>query len=299
MSLTGSAASLTGSRRAEARRLHSQSQARHLLTQAVIWLVLGIGMFLTLIPTAWMVFSSFKTLAEVQAIPFKMLPNQWLWENYTHVLRVTHMDRAFINSLILATTAAVVIVLTSSWGGYVFSKLEWPGRDKVLWLLISTMMIPGFLTLIPRYVVVIKLGLVNSFAGIIVPGLISTWGIFLTRQFMLGIPKDLTDAATVDGCNVFDAYWRVLLPLCTPVLAVLAIFTFDGSWNSLLWPMIVLLKRELWTIPIALNGLRTQEIFLYHYQMAGASIATIPVIITFLFLQRYIIQGVALSGLKG
>jgi multiple sugar transport system permease protein len=269
------------------------------LGQTFIWFFIGIGLVIMVIPALWMILSSFKSLAEVQSIPMTLIPSEWIWENYVKAWTVTRMERAFINSTLLATTVTLIILLTSTWGGYVFSKMEWPGRDKVLYLLLATMMIPGFLTLIPRFVIVIKAGLVNSYAGIIIPALVSTFGIFMTRQFMLGIPKDLTDAGIVDGCNVFQVYWHIILPLCKPVIAVLAIFTFDGNWNSLLWPLMVLTKRDLWTIPVTLAGLKTQEMFQYHIQMAGASIAIIPVIILFLILQRHIIQGVALSGVKG
>ena len=170
---------------------------------------------------------------------------------------------------------------------------------EVMTALLSTMMIPGFLTLIPKFVMVIKMGLMNSFAGIVVPGLVSTFGIFMCRQFMLSIPKDLSDAAIVDGCNLFGVYWRIILPLSKPVMAVLAISTFNGSWNSLLWPLMILTDHRLHTIPVTLAGLRTQEVFQYHIQMAGASIAVIPVVIIFLIFQRHIIEGVAMTGIKG
>jgi multiple sugar transport system permease protein len=270
-----------------------------LAIQVLIWIFVGGGLVIMVIPALWMVLSSFKSLAEIYQVPMRLLPQRWMWENYVEAIETTHMWRAYRNSTVLAVTQTLVVILTSTWGGYVFAKLEWPGREKVLMLLLSTMMIPGFLTLIPRFVLVIKMGMMNSFAGIIVPGMVGTFSIFMCRQFMLGIPKDLTDAAIVDGCNVLGVYWRVILPLCRPVIAVLAIFTFQGSWNSLLWPLMVLTDNRLHTIPVTLAGLRTQEIFLYHIQMAGASLAVIPVIVVFLIFQKQIIGGVALTGLKG
>jgi multiple sugar transport system permease protein len=274
-------------------------RVRRVLGQVFIWLFIGAGLVIMVVPALWLISSSLKTLAEVFAVPMRLLPQQPQWQNYIDAIETTHMGRSFRNSSILAVTSTVLAVFISTWGGYVFSKLEWRGREQVMTALLSTMMIPGFLTLIPKFVMVIKLGMMNSFAGVIVPGLVSTFGIFMCRQFMLSIPKDLTDAAIVDGCNVFGIYWRIILPLCKPVMAVLAISTFTGSWNNLLWPLMILTDQRLHTIPVTLAGLRTQEMFQYHIQMAGASIAVIPVIIIFLIFQRYIIEGVALTGIKG
>jgi multiple sugar transport system permease protein len=250
-------------------------------------------------PGVWMVMASFKTRAEIQAVPMRLLPEVFQFENYTKALEYTNFFRVFANSLIITVCITVANVFTCTWGGYTFSKLRWPGRDFVFLLILSTMMIPGFLTLIPRYVLVAKMGMLNSYAGMIIPFLTGAFGIFLTKQFMIGIPDELCDAATVDGCSALGVYWRIILPLSKPIIAVLAIFVFDWAWDDLLWGIMILTDQTMWTVPISIANLRAEVGNFYELQMAGSTLAVIPVILIFVFLQKHIIRGVALSGLKG
>jgi multiple sugar transport system permease protein len=279
--------------------LRRRQAIRKLVGQSFLWLVIIVGLIFMVLPGFWMVLSSFKTRAEIIAVPFQFWPEQLVWENYTRAIEHTKFFRVFANSLVVTVSITVANIFTCTWGGYTFGKLRWPGRDKVFLLLLSTMMIPGFLTLIPRYVLVAQLDLLNSYSGMIIPFLTGTFGIFLTKQYMLSIPDELTDAATVDGCSPLGIYWRIILPLSKPIIAVLAIFVFDWAWDDLLWGIMILTDREMWTIPVAIANLRAQAGTQVELQMAGSTLAVIPVIILFLFLQRHIIQGVALSGLKG
>jgi ABC-type glycerol-3-phosphate transport system permease component len=229
----------------------------------------------------------------------QLLPETLRWENYARAIEATKFGQVFLNSLIITVSITVANVFTCTWGGYTFGKLRWPGRDFVFMLLLSTMMIPGFLTLIPRYVLVAKMGLLNSYGGMIIPFLTGAFGIFLTKQFMTGIPNDLVDAATVDGCSALGVYWRIILPLSKPITAVLSIFVFDWAWDDLLWGIMILTDREMWTLPVAIANLRAQVGNQFEYQMAGSTLSIMPVILLFVLLQRHIVQGVALSGLKG
>ncbi|MCB0064356.1 MAG: carbohydrate ABC transporter permease [Caldilineaceae bacterium] len=272
---------------------------RWLTGQLVLWTIILAGLIFMITPAVWMVLASFKTQAEISAIPLRFWPEIWRFSNYPEAMSAMKFWYVFGNSLLITGAITIANVFTCTWGGYTFGKLRWPRRDAVFMLLLSTMMIPGFLTLIPRYVLVAKLGLLNSYGGMIIPFLTGTFGIFLTKQFMLSIPNELTDAATVDGCSAFGIYWRIILPMSKPIIAVLSIFVFDWAWDDLLWGIMILTDREMWTLPIAISNLRIQQSNQYELQMAGSTIAIIPVIILFLFLQRHIVQGVALSGLKG
>lgn len=272
---------------------------RNILRQSWLWAIIILGLIFMVTPGIWMVLASFKTRAEIQAVPMQFWPESLRFENYARAIEYTKFPRVFLNSLLVTVAITVANVFTCTWGGYTFGKLRWPGRDAVFMLLLTTMMIPGFLTLIPRYVLVAKLGLLNTYGGMIIPFLTGTFGIFLTKQYMNGIPNDLTDAATVDGCSALGVYWRIILPLSKPIIAVLAIFVFDWAWDDLLWGIMILTDREMWTLPVAIANLRAQVGNQFEYQMAGSTLSVIPVILLFIALQRHIVRGVALSGLKG
>ncbi len=272
---------------------------RWLIGQLFLWAIILAGLVFMITPAVWMILASFKTQAEISAVPLRFWPEVWRVSNYPEAMSAMKFWYVFRNSLFITAAITIANVFTCTWGGYTFGKLRWPGRDFVFMLLLSTMMIPGFLTLIPRYVLVAKMGLLNSYGGMIIPFLTGTFGIFLTKQFMLSIPDELSDAATVDGCSAFGIYWRIILPMSKPIIAVLSIFVFDWAWDDLLWGIMILTEREMWTLPIAISNLRIQQSNQYELQMAGSTIAIIPVILLFLVLQRHIVQGVALSGLKG
>jgi multiple sugar transport system permease protein len=272
---------------------------RWLIGQLFLWTIILAGLVFMITPAIWMILASFKTQAEISAVPLRFWPEVWRVSNYPEAMSAMKFWYVFRNSVFITAAITIANVFTCTWGGYTFGKLRWPGRDFVFMILLSTMMIPGFLTLIPRYVLVAKLGLLNSYGGMIIPFLTGTFGIFLTKQFMLSIPDELSDAATVDGCSAFGIYWRIILPMSKPIIAVLSIFVFDWAWDDLLWGIMILTEREMWTLPIAISNLRIQQSNQYELQMAGSTIAIIPVILLFLVLQRHIVQGVALSGLKG
>jgi len=270
-----------------------------LLGPAALWAFILAGLLFMVVPGIWMVLSSFKTRAEITAVPLTLLPEAFRWDNYARAIEQMKFTRVFANSLIVTTAVTLINLLTATWGGYTFGKLRWPGRDRLFVLLLTTLMIPGFLTIIPRYVLVSKLGMVNTYWGMVVPFMIGVFGIFLTKQYMLSIPDELVDAAKVDGCSALGIYWRIIVPLCKPIIAVLGIFVFEWSWDDLLWGILILTDRTMWTLPVAIANLRLQAGNLFELQMAGSTMSVVPVLIVFALLQRHIIRGVALSGMKG
>lgn len=279
--------------------LQRRRMLRTVLQQSWLWAIILLGLIFMVTPGIWMISASFKTRAEITAIPLQFWPEQLHFENYAKALQDTKFVQVFMNSLIITSAITIANIFTCTWGGYTFGKLRWPGRDTVFMLLLSTMMIPAFLTVIPRYVLVAKMGMLNSYAGMIIPFLTGAFGIFMTKQFMTSIPDELSDAATVDGCSALGIYWRIILPLCKPIIAVLAIFVFEWAWDDLLWGIMILTDREMWTLPIAVVNLRQRMANEYQLQMAASTLSVIPVVILFFFAQRHIVRGVALSGLKG
>lgn len=265
----------------------------------LLWVFIGVGLLFMVMPGLWMILSSFKTRAEIMAVPMRLFPDQWMLVNYANAIKFTKFYQVFLNSIVITTVITIVNVFTCTWGGYTFGKLKWPGRDLVFFFLLSTMMIPGFLIIIPRYVLVAKMGMLNSYEGMIIPFLFETFGIFLAKQHMLSIPDELLDAARVDGCSAFGTYWRIILPLSKPIMAVLVIFIFNWTWDNLLWASMILTTPESWTLPVALANLKLQGANYYELQLAGASLAVLPVVIIFILFQRNIIQSVTITGLKG
>lgn len=270
----------------------------------LMWIFVGAGVILMVTPCVWMALSSLKTRAEVFSIPLTLFPAVLQWDNYVNVAGQMRFVRVFGNSMIVATALTAINVLSGTWGGYTFGKLRWPGRDKVFVFLLSTMMIPGFVLVLPRYLIIAQAGLINTYLGLIIPFVVSSFSIFLARQYLLGIPDELLDAAKVDGASAFSVYWRIIVPLCKPIMGVVAILTFLWSWDELLWPVMVLTEREMWTMPIAITTLRIQATGSAlnegaELQMAGATLAVIPILVAFVIFQRSIVQSVAMSGIKG
>ena len=262
-------------------------------------LTLG-GLFM-LLPFAWMIVSSFMSAAEIMARPLRWLPAELQLRNYEALAAAIPLGNMYANSLIVTISITVGVLLTSSLAGYGFAKFHFPGRDILFVLVLATMMIPFFVVLIPIFFLVRQLGWMDSYLGLIVPNIVTAFGIFLMRQYMLTLPDELLDAARIDGASELAIYWRIALPLAGPALGALAILAFVYHWNSFLWPLVVIRSRELATIPIGLNSLRvyasSPEVI--NLQMAGAALAIIPVVAVFAVLQRHFVRGIALTGIKG
>jgi multiple sugar transport system permease protein len=262
---------------------------------------LALGALFMLLPFAWMIVSSFMSAAEIMSRPIRWLPAELQLGNYEALAKAIPIGNMYTNSLIVTVSITLGVLFTSSLAGYGFAKFRFPGRDILFVLVLATMMIPFFVVLIPIFFLVRQLGWMDSYLGLIVPNVVTAFGIFLMRQYMLSLPDELLDAARIDGASELAIYWRIVLPLAGPALGALAILAFVYHWNSFLWPLVVIRSRDLETIPIGLNSLRvyasSPEVI--NLQMAGAALAIIPVVGVFAVLQRYFVRGIALTGIKG
>ena len=263
--------------------------------------ILALGAVVMVLPFVWMILSSLMSAREVMARPITWFPSALRFGNYSALADAIPLGRMYLNSTVVTVAATLGILLTSSLAGYGFAKFRFPGRDLLFVLVLATLMIPFFVVLIPVFYIVSKLGWVDTYPGLIVPNLVTAFGIFLMRQYMLSLPDELLDAARVDGESEFGIYWRHVLPLSTPALGALGILAFVFHWNNFLWPLVVARSEEMWTIPVGLNSLRVYASSpdVINLQMAGAALAILPVVLIFLLLQRYFIQGIALTGMKG
>ena len=261
--------------------------------------VLTLVSFTMLYPYLWLVFSSFKSGEDIVAMPVRLLPRVWTLGSYALVWTQTDLPRAYANSLIVSFAVVASVLFTSSLGGYVFARLDFPGRNVLLAFILSTTMVPFVTLLIPLYIVMMKLGVLNTYVAVWLPGAVSSFGIFLCRQFILTIPQDLDDAARIDGAGDFAIYRLIVLPLIRPVLSALAIFTFLGAFNAYLWPLVALNDKNLYTLPLILVQV-SQTFGGMNYQgvMAGSVLASLPSLFVYLLFQRNFVRGIALSGLK-
>lgn len=259
------------------------------------------GAVVMVLPFFWMVNASLMTSGEIQAQPPVWLPANPQFQNYPRLLEAVPMGQMYLNSLIVTVSSVIGVLFTSSLAGFAFAKYRFPGKEILFFCILATMMIPFFVTLIPVFYIVRQLGWINTYQGIIVPSLTSAYGIFLLRQFIVTIPDELLDAARIDGASEPLIYFRIVVPLIMPALATLGTFTFIGSWNAFLWPLLIITDRSLMTVPLGLNTLRTfaAEARNLDLLMVGTTLSVLPTLILFVFLQRYFIRGIALTGLKG
>ncbi len=274
--------------------------------------ILTVGALLMMAPFLWMILTSFKGSGNIFRIPPQWIPRPFRWDNYIKVWSALKVDAhflglhitqgflmAFINSVFVSITLTFGQVLTSAMGAFAFSRLKFKLRDKLFLGYLVTLMIPFQVTMIPTFVLLKYLGWVDTYQGLIVPGLVSAYGTFFLRQFFISIPRDLEDAATIDGCNKLGIFRHVILPLAKPAIATLSIFTFLGVWNDFLWPLVVINSPEKMTLPLMLNSLRGLHSTDWTILMPASVIVVIPVILVYIFNQKFITEGISLTGLKG
>lgn len=272
---------------------------QNILVKSVIYTFLFIGAVTIAIPYIWMFVTSVKPVEEVQSYPPSFLVKNPTLLPYKELFHLVPMLRYMFNSIYIATAVTLANIFFCSLAGYAFAKHRFFGRDKIFFVLLGSLMIPWQVNLISGFILMKKLGWLNSYNALIVPSMAGVFGIFLCRQFIMSIPDDLVDAAKIDGCNEFTIYRLVILPLIKPVLATLAIFTFLQQWNSFIWPLIVINSSDMRTLPLALAVLNGQFGTRFAMIMAGAVVATTPMLIVFLLFQKYFIKGIAMTGLKG
>lgn len=269
--------------------------------QYLLWAALGAGAIVMLGPFYWTIVTAFKPQAEVLAFPPTWWPQQPTLEHWRGLgdLSVGSFTDFFRNSLFVTTTITLLTLLTSSMAGYVFAKLDFPGRDQLFWLVLSMIMIPFTVSIIPLYALVSRLGWVNTYWALIVPFAFDAFGIFLMRQFMFSIPNELLDAARIDGASEFGIFFRIVLPLSQAALAALAVFVFLYHWDNFLWPLVVLNDPALYTLPLGLAQFRGRVGTDIGGTAAASIAAVVPVLVVYFVAQRQFIEGIALTGIKG
>ena len=267
-------------------------------TAAVPHVILFIACFLAVAPFVWSFFGSFKPFKELISSK-DILPHVWTTAHYEEIINRAHFLDAFKNSVVVSTLMTAACLFTSSTLGYIFAKYRFRGKNLLFGLMVSTLFVPFVVLLVPLYITMGKLGLINNIGGVIILGLWTSLGIFMMRQFMSGIPDELIDAARIDGASEWRVFLRVVLPLATAPLAALGILVFLGSWDNFLWPSVILTSPENQTLPLLLSGLKNLYWSRYDLWSAGSMLTVIPVMIVYLFASKYFIRGVAMTGLKG
>lgn len=260
--------------------------------------VLSCGAVIMLIPFVWMVLTSFKSLPETMQLPITWLPEKFLFENYTEVLLKMSFGRYYLNTLFMTITVDFFQLLTCSTAAYAFAKMRFPGRGALFFIILSILMIPSQMTLLPRYFMMTDLGWQNTFKGLIIPMIPSAYGIFFLRQFFFTIPSDLNEAARIDGCGHIRIYALIDLPLCKSAMISFGVINTLWAWNELLWPLVVTNSNSMKVLSLAMAVMQGEHSTKYHILMAASVLATLPMILLFLAAQKYYIEGIAFTGIK-
>lgn len=282
-----------------AERVSSGQAGTRLISRILLYALLVLFALFFLLPLVWMFVTAIKPFEE-WVLP-NWIPNNPTFENFRSIFADPTLPapRWFLNSLGVASVFTVLVLFIDSLAGYAYARLEFAGRNLLFGLLLATLVMPGLMFLIPNYLTINRLGWLNHYQGVMAPGLAGVFGVFFMRQFFQGLPKELEEAARIDGASTWTTFYRVALPLAKGALATLAVITFMASWNDFLWPLLVLNDRTMQTLPVGLATIQGQYTFDYGKLMAGAAVTALPVLVLYMFLQRYIVQSVAMTGLKG
>ena len=265
-----------------------------------VYALLTIGLLITVVPFVWMLLGSLKTQSELTQVPPTWLPADPTFDNYSRMWNRLEFPRFFLNSAVIAGLITVANLVFTSMVGYALAKLRFAGRDQLFLLVMGTLLVPTSVTMVPLFVLITKLGLLDTYWAVILPSAAAPVGVFLMRQFMLSIPDDLIEAGRVDGASEWFIFWRIVMPLSVPALAANAIITFLPAWNALLWPLIVLQSQDKYTLPVALAIFAKGQFQAdYGLLMAGSVVLVVPVIFLFLLLQKRFTQSIAMTGIKG
>lgn len=268
------------------------------MKKIILHLILILIGVITIIPFVWMLSASFMYDGHASVFPPRFIPDEFTFVQYERLFERMSIARNFINSLVLSILVTLISLTLNSMAGFAFAKYRFRGKDKLFNLLLSSMIIPAQVTMLPLFLMLKWMGFINTYMAIIIPGLANIFGIFLIRQYCISIPDSIIEAARIDGANDFLIYRKIILPLLTPVLATLAIFTFLGTWNDFLWPLIVMTDDTMYTLPVALANLMLEHTKNPELMMAGSVITILPVIIIFLALQKYYMKGIMMGSVK-
>jgi multiple sugar transport system permease protein len=260
---------------------------------------LAFGALVTLTPLLWMVSASFMSPGESNSFPPRLLPQVPTLQNYVDLFTRLNLARYLVNSTLVAVSATLISLIINSMAGYAFAKLRFTGRERVFQILLAALVIPGQVGMLPLFLLLKSMGLVNTMAGVIVPFMAGIFGIFMVRQYAMSIPDDLLDAARVDGAGEYRIFWNIVIPVIQPILVTLAVFTFLSAWNDFMWPLIVLSDDAKYTLPVALASLSGEHVQDTGLMMAGSVLTVLPVVVLFIVLQRAYIRGVMMGSVKG
>lgn len=275
------------------------ARQRDRISRALLYGMLVTGAVMALLPMVWMVSASLMPSGEASSFPPRFFPSRVTFDHYMDLFTRLNLGRYLLNSAFVALVVTLSSLAINSMAGYAFAKLRFRGRDRLFRTLSTALVLPVQVAMLPLFLLLKNMGLINTYWGVIIPGLASIFGIFLVRQYALSIPDEMLDAARVDGASEFRIFWSIVVPGIVPILATLAIWTFLATWNDFMWPLIVLSDESLYTLPVALANLSGEHVQDTELMMAGSVITVIPVMLVFLFLQRYYIQGVMAGSVKG
>jgi multiple sugar transport system permease protein len=259
----------------------------------IIWLLISV------IPFVWMVSTSFKGPGEIFVFPPRWIPRNPTFDNYINLFQNMNFGRPFLNSVIVSLSTTFLSVLVATMAGYGFAKFHFKNKNLLFLFILGTITVPGQITMIPVFLLLSQLNLLNTYLGLILPAIANAFNIFFMRQYIMGIPDELIEAAKMDGAHEGWIFFRIILPLAGPAMAAITIFTFTGAWNSFLWPLILATDESMYTLPVAISVLQGQYSGEIAMQMAGSVIVILPLIIVFLFTQQYFIKGITFTGMKG
>ncbi|WP_223694923.1 carbohydrate ABC transporter permease [Leifsonia poae] len=268
-------------------------------SQLGVHVVLLLGGVVMVSPFLYQVLATFMSNDQITSVPPVLWPTTWNLDNYLGVFTQIPFLRQLGNTVVITVLTTAATLILCALGGYAFARMRFPGKGALFSIVLSMLMVPGTLLLIPQYQTVEAFGWLDSFAGIVVPGLVNAFGIFMMRQFFLGLPHELEEAARLDGANPFQIFWRIMLPLAKPGLSALGILTVLASWSSLLWPLVVVNTQDMMPLSVGLASFTGEHGSEYPSMLAAALMAMLPIMILFLFMQRRVIEGIAFSGLKG
>lgn len=264
----------------------------------LVHIALMIGSFIMIFPFVWMILTSFKTQGEAIMVPPIIFPSSWAPVSYTEVLRTLPFGKLYYNTIVLMLARIVCATVTSSMAGFAFAKLEFPLKKLLFFIVLTQLMLPSQVFIIPQYSMLSSMNQLNTIFALIFPGLVSAFGTFFLRQFYLGLPNDLSEAAKLDGCNVFQTFVLILMPLTKTAMMALAVFTALFAYSDMMWPLIVNMNIEKMTLSAGISSLQGQHSTNYPVMMAGSALAMIPMLVLYLLFQRQFIEGIALTGTK-
>ena len=264
----------------------------------LVHIILIMGSFIMIFPFVWMILTSFKTQGEAIMIPPILLPSSWEPVSYIEVLRTLPFDKLYYNTIVLMLARIVCATVTSSMAGFAFAKLEFPFKKLFFFIVLTQLMLPSQVFIIPQYGMLSAMNQLNTIFALIFPGLVSAFGTFFLRQFYMGLPNDLSEAAKLDGCNVFQTFFLILMPLTKTAMMALAVFTALFAYSDMMWPLIVNMNIEKMTLSAGISSLQGQHSTNYPVMMAGSALAMIPMLVLYLIFQRQFIEGIALTGTK-